>query len=130
MTKDDSAGDGEPPGDSEPSADGDRSGAAHPPGDGDPSDETVVQTAAAAAEGVIFDRYKQSIVRDLDVTVSFEAGILDVDVYLNVPSAERDDETDPETDADVPSVPDPDVVAEEATLAARDAVDELFGETA
>ena len=48
---------------------------------------------------------------DLDVTVTFEDGVLDVDVYVNAP----DD-------------PDPATVAEAATEAAGDAVDELFGE--
>ncbi len=49
------------------------------------TDEEVVQTASDAAEGLIFSRYKQSNVRDCDVTVNFEDGILEVDVYLNVP---------------------------------------------
>ncbi|SEW00826.1 DUF3194 domain-containing protein [Natrinema salifodinae] len=80
----------------------------------EPSDETVVQTAAEAAEGVIFSRYKQSDVRDYDVTVTFEDGVLEVDVYLNAP--EGDDEADPER------------VADDAALTARQAVDELFGE--
>jgi hypothetical protein len=79
--------------------------------DGEPTAEEVVQTAAAAAEGVIFDRYKQSSVTDYDVTVTFEDGVLDVDVYLNAPD-----------DADE----DPDRVVEAAAEAAQDAVDELF----
>ncbi|RDI71318.1 DUF3194 domain-containing protein [Halopelagius longus] len=79
-----------------------------------PSDEEVVETAAEAAEGVIFARYKQSEVTDFDVTVTFEDGVLDVDVYVNAPE-----------DADA----DADEVADEAALAAQDAVDELFGET-
>ncbi|WP_226041010.1 DUF3194 domain-containing protein [Natrinema sp. DC36] len=78
----------------------------------EPSDETVVQTAADAAEGVIFSQYKQSDVRDYDVTVVFEDGVLEVDVYLNAP----DDEANP------------DQVADDAALAAREAVDDLFGE--
>ena len=76
----------------------------------DPDDEEVVRTAARAAEGVVFKHYAQSDVTDLDVTVTFEDGVLDVDVYLNAP----DDETDP------------DAVAEAAVEAAADAVDELF----
>ncbi len=76
---------------------------------GDPTDEEVVQTAATAAERVVFDHYDQSAVRDLDVTVTFEAGVLDVDVYVNAP----DD-------------PDPEAVATAATEAAGEAVDELF----
>jgi hypothetical protein len=78
----------------------------------EPTDEEVVRTAAEAAEGVIFERYKQSRVRDFDVTVSFEDGVLDVDVYVNAP----DDADDAES------------VAEEAARAAQDAVDELFVE--
>ncbi|WP_265110495.1 DUF3194 domain-containing protein [Halosolutus halophilus] len=78
----------------------------------EPSDETVVQTAADAAEGLIFSRYKQSAVRDFDVTVTFEDGLLEVDVYLNAPE----------------DVADPDQVADDAALAAREAVDDLFDE--
>ncbi|GAB7011818.1 DUF3194 domain-containing protein [Halolamina salina] len=77
----------------------------------DPTDEEVVETASAAAEGVVLDRYKQSELTDLDVTVTFEDGVLDVDVYVNPP---EDAEPDAET------------VADEAALAAQDAVDELF----
>ncbi|EMA34098.1 hypothetical protein [Halobiforma nitratireducens] len=80
----------------------------------EPSDETVVQTASDAAEGLIFSRYKQSEVRDYDVTITFEDGVLEVDVYLNAPDEEGG--------------PDPDQVADDAALAARQAVDELFGE--
>lgn len=76
---------------------------------GEPTDEEVVNAAAEAAEGVIFSNYSQSDVRDFDVTVKFEDGVLEVDVYLNAP----DD-------------PDPDVVAQEAVDAAESAVDELF----
>jgi hypothetical protein len=83
--------------------------AAEEPGD-EPSDEDVVEAAAAAAEGVIFAHYRQSEVRDFDVTISFEEGVLDVDVYLNAP----DDDADPEA------------VADEAARAATAAVDDLF----
>jgi hypothetical protein len=76
-----------------------------------PSDEEVVRAASAAAEGVILDAYKQSELTDFDVTVEFEDGVLDIDVYVNPPE-----------DAG----PDPDAVADEAALAAGDAVDELF----
>lgn len=76
----------------------------------EPADEEVVRTAAEAAEGLIFSRYRRSEVDDLDVTVRFEEGILEVDVYLNV----EDDAADE--------------VAEEAVLAAESAVDELFAE--
>lgn len=77
----------------------------------DPTDQEIVQTAAEAAEGVVFDRYKQSSVRDIDVTTTFEDGTLKVDVYLNPPDTAEHD---------------PDVVVDEAVTAATDAVDELF----
>jgi len=77
----------------------------------EPTDETVVQTAAEAAEGLVFARFKSSAVTDLDITVGFADGILDVDVYLNTVD---DVEEDPEA------------VAHEAVDAAEDAVDELF----
>lgn len=70
----------------------------------------VVETAAAAAEDVIFSRCSRSDVSDLDVTVSFEDGILEVDVYLD---AEGDGEST-------------DQLAEDAALAARGAVDDLL----
>jgi len=77
----------------------------------EPTDETVVQTAAEAAEGLVFARFANSAVTDLDITVGFDDGILDVDVYLNtVDDAEAD----------------PDEVAHEAVEAAEKAVDELF----
>ena len=74
----------------------------------DPTAEEIVETASDAAEGLVFSRYKQSDVRDLDVTATFEDGTLEVDVYLNIDddAAER--------------------VAEDAALAARTAVDDLF----
>ena len=78
----------------------------------EPSDEAVVQTAADAAEGVVFSQYKQSAVRDLDVTVTFEEGVLEVDVYLDAPEETAD----------------PEQVADDAALAAREAVDDLFEE--
>jgi hypothetical protein len=74
-----------------------------------PTDEAVVQTAAEAAEGVVFDRYKQSAVRDVDITVTFEEGVLEVDVYLNAPDDEKAER-----------------VADEAARAAQAAVDDLF----
>jgi hypothetical protein len=80
----------------------------------EPTDEEVVRTAAEAAEGYLLAQYKQSDIRDLDVTVTFEDGVLDVDVYLNVPD---DVEGPPAEDA-----------ADAAALTARDAVDELFAE--
>ncbi|ARS91930.1 DUF3194 domain-containing protein [Natrarchaeobaculum aegyptiacum] len=86
----------------------------------EPADEEVVQTAAEVAEGLVFSRYKQSDVRDLDVTVTFEEGILEVDVYLNAPTLEGDDEDGAGID--------PEQVADDAALAAREAVDDLFDE--
>ncbi len=77
----------------------------------EPTDEAVVETAADAAEGVVLARFANSDVKDLDITVTFEDGILDVDVYLNTT-------TDPDSDADA--------VATEAVEAAEAAVDELF----
>lgn len=82
-------------------------------GEGGPSDAEVVEAAAEAAEGVVFANYRQSDVTDLDVTVTFEDGILEVDVYLNV-----SDDVDP----------DPEGVVDEAARAAQDAVDELFAD--
>jgi len=77
-----------------------------------PSDEAVVQTAAEAAEGYVFSRVKQSSVRDLDVTVTFEDGVLTVDVYLNAPDAGVDE----------------DELADEAARVGQEAVDDLFAE--
>jgi len=79
----------------------------------EPTDEEVVRAAAEAAEGVVFERYRQSDVDDLDVTVSFEDGVLEVDVYLNVPEEAAE--------------ADPDDVVHEAIAAAEAAVDDLFG---
>lgn len=74
------------------------------------SDSAVVKTAAEAAENLIFSRLAREDVRDLDVTVTFESGILEVDVYLNAPEADE-----PEA-----------AVADDAALAAQAAVDELL----
>ena len=74
----------------------------------DPSDDEVVRTAAQAAEDVVFSRYDRATVRDIDVTVSFDDGILEVDVYLDAEGG------------------DPDQVAEDAALAARGAADDLL----
>ena len=75
----------------------------------EPTDPEVVEAASDAAEGLVLSRYKQSEIRDLDVTVRFEDGRLEVDVYL-----------------DAPNDPDPAVVADEAVEAAEAAVDDLF----
>lgn len=75
-----------------------------------PTDEEVVQTAAEAAEGLLFSRVKNSSVKDVDVTVTFEDDILEVDVYLNAPEADANEQQ----------------LAEEAAQVAQNAVDELF----
>jgi hypothetical protein len=77
-----------------------------------PTDEEVVETAAEAAEGLVFARLKTSDVEDLDVTVTFEEGVLDVEVYVNAPDVDEDVEQ----------------VADDAALAAQAAVDELFAD--
>lgn len=79
--------------------------------DEEPTDADVVETAAAAAEGAVFDHYRKAEIKDLDVTVSFEDDQLSVDIYLN-----------PANEAD----PDPDEVVEMAVGAAEAAVDGLF----
>ena len=76
----------------------------------DPSDEEVVQTAAEAAREVIFSRYSRSEVDDVDVTVTFEDGLLEVDVYVDAPEGRAD----------------PERVADDAALAARSAADDLL----
>jgi len=77
----------------------------------DPDDEEIVQTAATAAEDIIFARYSRSEIRDFDVTVQFEDDQLEVDVYLDAGTDESEAEQ----------------VAEDAVLAARNAVDNLLG---
>jgi hypothetical protein len=77
-----------------------------------PTDERVVQTAAEAAEDVIFSRIKQSNVEDYDVRVTFEDAVLEVDVYIQASDAEVDEER----------------VADDAALSARAAVDDLFAD--
>ena len=77
-----------------------------------PSDEEVVEAAAEAAEGLVFSRLATGDVEDLDITVTFEEGVLDVDVYVHAPDADDD----------------VDQVAEDAALAARAAGDDLFAD--
>ncbi|EMA06677.1 hypothetical protein SAMN05443574_105103 [Haloarcula vallismortis] len=77
-----------------------------------PTDDEVVETASAAAEDVVFSRYDVGAVEDLDVTVTFEDGVLDVDVYVNAPDSRQNEAQ----------------VADDAALAARGAVDDLFEE--
>ena len=73
------------------------------------SDERVVETAAEAARDVVFSRFDRSTVEDIDVTVTFEDGILEVDVYLNATEGRNAEQ-----------------VADDAALAARAAVDDLL----
>ncbi len=75
-----------------------------------PTDDEVVETAADAAEDVVFSRVDVGELDDFDVTVTFEDGVLDVDVYVNAPDAGVDETR----------------VADDAALAARAAVDALF----
>jgi len=75
------------------------------------TDDEVVETAADAAENVIFSRLSVSDVEDYDVTVTFEERVLDVDVYVKAPEASADESR----------------VADDAALAARGAVDDLLG---
>ncbi|WP_226012284.1 DUF3194 domain-containing protein [Halomicrobium salinisoli] len=77
---------------------------------GEPSPDEAVSAAADAAEDVVFSRLDRGDIDDLDVTVTFEDGVLDVDVYVNAPESRQDE----------------DRVADDAAMAARAAVDELF----
>jgi hypothetical protein len=72
--------------------------------------EAVVETASEAAHGYVFSRLRKSSVEDIDVAVSFEDRVLEVEVSILAPEA----------DADL------DDIAEEAVRVAGDAVDELF----
>lgn len=76
----------------------------------EPEKRTVVDTASDAAEDVIRSRFDRSAIEDYDVTVTFEDGILEVDVYINAPDGDASE----------------DRVADDAALAARGAVDDLF----
>jgi hypothetical protein len=78
-------------------------------------DRRVVETAAETARELVFSRFDTPAVEDLDVTVTFEDGILEIDVYLDVPE---------------PGLADPEQVADDAALAARRAVDELIADAA
>lgn len=75
-----------------------------------PTDLEVVEAGSKAAEGLVLDRLSSSNIEDLDVTVTFEEGILEVDVYVHAPSADED----------------VDQIVDDAALAAQDAVDDLF----
>jgi hypothetical protein len=73
-----------------------------------PTDAEVVRAAADAAEKHVFSRLDRAAVADLDVTVTFEDRVLEVDVYLHAPDADADR------------------IADDAALAGRAAVDELL----
>jgi hypothetical protein len=76
-----------------------------------PTDAEVVEIAASAAEDVILARLSRSDLEDMDVRVDFEDKQLEVDVYVEAPAAD-----------------DAERVADDAALAARAAVDDLFDE--
>ena len=78
---------------------------------GDEDDRAAVRAAAEAAESLIFSRFSPSEVRDYDVTVRFEAGVLEVDVVLEVSNA---------TEAEQQRA------ADDAALAAREAADRII----
>jgi hypothetical protein len=75
-----------------------------------PTDEEVVEVASDAAEDVLLSRLSKRDLDDVDVSVTFDDGVLDVDVYVHAPDARADE----------------DRVAEDAALAAQSAVDDLF----
>ncbi|MFB6082150.1 MAG: DUF3194 domain-containing protein [Halanaeroarchaeum sp.] len=77
-----------------------------------PDDETVVETAAEAAQGYVFSKLRRSDVDDLNLTVTFEDGTLTVDVYVLAPDVDEDVER----------------VADDAALVAQQAVDDLFAD--
>ncbi|MFP4530437.1 MAG: DUF3194 domain-containing protein [Halodesulfurarchaeum sp.] len=72
--------------------------------------EAVVETASEAAHGYVFSRLNKSTVDDIDLAVSFEDGVLEVEVSIVAPDAD----------------PDLERIAEDAVRVAGDAVDELF----
>lgn len=78
--------------------------------EGTVEDSDVVHAAVDAAEDVIFSRIDRRNIEDMDVTVSFVRGQLDVDVYLNAPDSRVETHQ----------------VAKDATLAAGRAVDSLL----
>jgi hypothetical protein len=71
-------------------------------------EEAVVQAAAEAAEEVVLSRLGHGDVEDLDITVSFEDAVLEVEVYVHAPEAENTDQ-----------------VVDDAVLAAQNAADDL-----
>ncbi|MFB6253326.1 MAG: DUF3194 domain-containing protein [Halobacteriaceae archaeon] len=75
-----------------------------------PEDEEIVETATDAAQDVIFSRLRTSTIEDYDLTVTYEDGILNVDIYLNAPESGKDTQQ----------------IVDDAVLAAEAAVDDLF----
>ena len=71
--------------------------------------ETVVERASEAAHGYVFSQLSNSDVEDLDVTVTFEDGVLEVDVSIVAPDLD-----------------DLEQIAEDAARIAGDAVDDLI----
>ena len=72
--------------------------------------DTVVDTASEAAHGYVFSQLAKSDVDDIDVTVSFEDEVLEVEVSIVAPEIEADLEQ----------------IADDAARAAGAAVDDLF----
>jgi hypothetical protein len=72
--------------------------------------DTVVDTASEAAHGYVFSQLAKSDVDDIDVTVSFEEEVLEVEVSIVAPEIEADLEQ----------------IADDAARAAGAAVDDLF----
>lgn len=79
-------------------------------------DETVVETAASAAEGYILSTFSSSDIHDLDIRVRFEDGDLTVDILLETAESASEDEATVQK------------VADDAVLVAQSAVDELLVE--
>lgn len=73
-----------------------------------PPDDSVVEAASDAAEDVVFSRLSVDEVQDFDITVTYADGILEVDVYLHAPDADSER------------------IADDAALAAQQAVDDLL----
>lgn len=74
----------------------------------DLSDEEIVEAASDAASEVVFSRLSVEAVHDLDIAVTYDEGVLEVDVYLHAPTADSA------------------TIADDAALAAQQAVDDLL----
>lgn len=79
-------------------------------------DETIVETAASAAEGYILSTFSSADIHDLDIRVRFEDGDLTVDILLETAESASEDEATVQK------------VADDAVLVAQSAVDELLVE--